>query len=1312
REYSTRTLEHLWPEGLRRMGEVGQTDSWLSFVADNRGEGGPGTPSNKSGDGSVSGSDMLNASLNLGESLTLMSPSAELAEEFNGGTENSPSPIDGPEQEDEPHHSYRATAGETSPRKSSVSSHSPTGGAGIRVRMRKPGALSKTAAASPASIPISTPSTPPLKTPPRVNRTASVSISFEDHVQRSPARGQPQDLAPSRRSKMVRVAVRVRPLIPVEEGSRRVVCGVGEGGMVVVNPTKFKASPDAISAAAAVVSRAHMASSDWARLFEFDKTFWSTEGDGCSEPALQADVHRGLRDWIVGGVMQGVHHSCFTYGHTGSGKTYSMFGRRPGAMPDEGNIGEDMGLAPRVCLDLLQHSSREVHLAVTFVEVYLDKIKDLLNPAADSSKFKVREHPQLGPYVHNLPPVKVTTWKEMAQLLEQGSAARAMADTSENLCSSRGHAILTLDVTEAGGKVLSRVQMVDLAGSEKEPMGEPTGEGQGRRYGSTQLREMAMIKKALSNLGTIIKSLAKGEKTAGLPYRDSTLTWLLKEALGGRACTTMLATVSPSSDSYLETMNTLKYAERLTRVRVAGGGMRGSKLAENPERLQAEMQAVLLQLGAEGSEAVRQVLYQTVADPQQRIAKLTGGVDRRGSAGSALTGERRGSTGSVLGMGKEATMHAGTNGTAINRAKSARDFGRSGSLRDFGFEVPSFGGAAEEVAEGGSESEEERAAAAEEVVQRMIADTSAEAEDLALAKPASVASVASVASLGASVGDGRGSLSRRASLSEAQQAELMRLEAYVAELEASLKIVRMERDLAVAENARAEAVGWKSGHAEGKVAAEAAEEARRAMAAANEGLKSRLKELLKECEWHKQEAVDARLAVEEAGKAARAEAQQRASSHEKELSVRQAELERLEGLLLAAEEEKGELGRALAAADAALLNQEGAVIAAEAAGSEGAAQEIADLKAVVRASEVERSKLRTELVEEAGEVRTLKAALAEAQEQLEGGRMSEERAVEELSKELVQARGERDQAMSAAWGQKAIAEEQVRKLQQRQEALEKLAQETAVSSSNDALEALLADEGELLQGEIGQMQSLVKRLREAKLVVESTRQSLEAERQAHVCTKAELKEAKEQQVAEAAASSAAVEAARRGVAVAEISRLQEELSVEQVLRQEQQEEFAQRLQEQEERSAAELEKSLVDVLEGVKAQTAAIREQVGRLQGEKEAALESARQAQAAATAAEADKARLHNELDESRKSSSRELAALWLAINKLDVLDAAKDAALQEMQSTRDKAITHMVEEVSDLKNNNQSLSQELAEIDASLVEALESEGVSLSSL
>ncbi|CAM9625553.1 unnamed protein product, partial [Ectocarpus sp. 8 AP-2014] len=493
----------------------------------------------------------------------------------------------------------------------------------------------------------------------------------------------------------LRVAVRIRPLIKREKGSRAVTCDGGDGRMVVVNPIKFKASADAVLATASAVSRANMATSDWLRPFDFDRVFWSPpnqlDGGGekystwTNERATQQTIYEVLGERIVEDVLNGFNCSCFAYGHTGSGKTYSMFGCSDTAnLPDDDEAlaappqGECFGLVPRVCFSLLNRleeantdipqqepGTSSVGVSVQFIEIYNDRIRDLLHPGADSSALRVREHPQTGPYVDNLVPVQVESWSQLRQLLALGTSARSEADTPENIKSSRGHAILTMEVNTPTG--LSRVQMVDLAGSEREVVansrssdgrtGRERGAGGGggsvdgrtvsqRLTLSQRLRETAQIKKALSNLGIIIKGLSRGDTPVGLPFRDSILTWLLKEALSGRAHTTMLATVSPSSNSYVETMSTLKYAERLKKANAhLNKDSGGARVTTPSDGMKKEMASLLEKLGADGIEAKRQVLYQTVSDPQQRIAKLTAKDPRRrrtSSGGSAAPiGDRR-----------------------------------------------------------------------------------------------------------------------------------------------------------------------------------------------------------------------------------------------------------------------------------------------------------------------------------------------------------------------------------------------------------------------------------------------------------------------------------------------------------------------------------------------------------------------------------------------------------------------------------------------------------------------------------------------
>ncbi|CAM9336278.1 unnamed protein product, partial [Choristocarpus tenellus] len=387
------------------------------------------------------------------------------------------------------------------------------------------------------------------------------------------------------------VAVRMRPFLS-NEGNKRVVVGRDGGSLTLVNPKVFKASADAVIATAAIVSQANMATFDWLRSFQFDRIFGATKGSrpGTAEgggkklldvAGAQEKLYKELGEPIVEHALKGNHCSFFAYGHTGSGKTYSVFGPKledPALVLGDPPVGEGYGLAPRVCFEVLRRvkelqaradqsnkSTAGPQVKLQYFEVYNDKIRDLLNPSVDPRVYRVREDPRSGPFVENLFTPEVKTWSHIQRLLAAGCCSRSQAETAENRSSSRGHAILTLEVSTEEGT--SRVQLVDLAGSEREVNvgGEAYGGSyQGDKFGGPlRLRESAMIKKTLTNLGLIINSLSRGDNAVGLPFRESILTWLLKEALCGRARTTMLATVSPSSEAYLETLSTLTYAERL-----------------------------------------------------------------------------------------------------------------------------------------------------------------------------------------------------------------------------------------------------------------------------------------------------------------------------------------------------------------------------------------------------------------------------------------------------------------------------------------------------------------------------------------------------------------------------------------------------------------------------------------------------------------------------------------------------------------------------------------------------------------------------
>ena len=209
------------------------------------------------------------------------------------------------------------------------------------------------------------------------------------------------------------------------------------------------------------------------------------------------------------------------------------------------------------------------------MEIYCERVRDLLNPKNKKNDLKVREHPILGPYVEDLSKLVVKEYLDIDRLIDEGNKARTVAATNMNETSSRSHAVFTLifsqkrhdKQTDLITECVSKISLVDLAGSER---ANSTG-AQGAR-----LKEGANINKSLTTLGKVISALAEcsssggnnalsggkkvgtmKKKAAFIPYRDSVLTWLLKENLGGNSKTAMLAAISPADINYDETLSTL-----------------------------------------------------------------------------------------------------------------------------------------------------------------------------------------------------------------------------------------------------------------------------------------------------------------------------------------------------------------------------------------------------------------------------------------------------------------------------------------------------------------------------------------------------------------------------------------------------------------------------------------------------------------------------------------------------------------------------------------------------------------------------------
>ncbi|XP_036078706.1 kinesin-like protein KIF1C isoform X2 [Rousettus aegyptiacus] len=216
-----------------------------------------------------------------------------------------------------------------------------------------------------------------------------------------------------------------------------------------------------------------------------------------------------------------------------------------------------------------QSSQLSYSVEVSYMEIYCERVRDLLNPKSRGS-LRVREHPILGPYVQDLSKLAVTSYADIADLMDCGNKARTVAATNMNETSSRSHAVFTIvftqrchdQLTGLDSEKVSKISLVDLAGSER-------ADSSGAR--GMRLKEGANINKSLTTLGKVISALAdmqsKKRKSDFIPYRDSVLTWLLKENLGGNSRTAMIAALSPADINYEETLSTLRYADRTKQIR-------------------------------------------------------------------------------------------------------------------------------------------------------------------------------------------------------------------------------------------------------------------------------------------------------------------------------------------------------------------------------------------------------------------------------------------------------------------------------------------------------------------------------------------------------------------------------------------------------------------------------------------------------------------------------------------------------------------------------------------------------------------------
>ena len=309
--------------------------------------------------------------------------------------------------------------------------------------------------------------------------------------------------------------------------------------------------------------------------FTFDHSFWShdcyiEEPNGYLAPdksgkyADQILVYNTLGKQILDNAWEGYHCCLFAYGQTGSGKSYSMVG-----------YGENKGIVPISCeeifkrIDLNKDDNIHYEVEVSMLEIYNEKVQDLLVPInkRPAGGLKIRESKTLGVFVADLTKYPVSSYKEISEKMEEGYQNRTIGSTLMNNTSSRAHTIVTIEFTQVQtvGKTKSekksRINLVDLAGSERANSTGATG---------ARLKEGCNINKSLLVLGNVINTLADkalGKKKDVLPpYRDSALTRILQNALGGNSKTVMICALSPASINYEETLSTLRYADRAKKI--------------------------------------------------------------------------------------------------------------------------------------------------------------------------------------------------------------------------------------------------------------------------------------------------------------------------------------------------------------------------------------------------------------------------------------------------------------------------------------------------------------------------------------------------------------------------------------------------------------------------------------------------------------------------------------------------------------------------------------------------------------------------
>lgn len=380
----------------------------------------------------------------------------------------------------------------------------------------------------------------------------------------------------------VKVVVRCRPMNEKEiaQGHRRIIeMNVKKGSIEITNPSKREEVP---------------------RMFTYDSVYdWNSK---------QIELYDETFRQLVDSVLEGYNGTIFAYGQTGTGKTFTMEGVRADPVL--------RGVIPNSFEHIFTHIARTQNqqylVRASYLEIYQEDIRDLLSKD-QSKRLELKERPDTGVYVKDLQSFVCKSVKEIEHVMNVGNQNRAVGATNMNEHSSRSHAIfiITIECSEPGADGESHIRvgklnMVDLAGSERQSKTGATGE---------RLKEATKINLSLSALGNVISALVDGKSTH-VPYRDSKLTRLLQDSLGGNAKTVMVANIGPASYNFEETITTLRYANRAKNIK------NKPKINEDPK------DALLREF-------------------QDEIAKLKRELERRGGGGKKVKRRRQRENGSI-----------------------------------------------------------------------------------------------------------------------------------------------------------------------------------------------------------------------------------------------------------------------------------------------------------------------------------------------------------------------------------------------------------------------------------------------------------------------------------------------------------------------------------------------------------------------------------------------------------------------------------------------------------------------------------------